>query len=62
MSLGQSGEVDKRQSTRHTPPEALEHRHQLAQTFFWFDLRKNCPFLAGVSKYTRFHSVRFRKR
>jgi hypothetical protein len=34
MSLGQSGEVDKRQSTKHTPPESLKHRHQLAQTFF----------------------------
>jgi hypothetical protein len=26
MSLGQSGEVDKRQSTEHTPPESLKHR------------------------------------
>jgi hypothetical protein len=40
MSLGQSGEVDKWQSTKYTPPESLRHRYQLAQTFFWFDLRR----------------------
>jgi hypothetical protein len=40
MSLGQSGEVDRRQRAKYPPPESLKRRHQLAQTFFWFGLRR----------------------
>ena len=46
MSLGQSGEVDKWQSTKHTPPESLRHRYQLAQTFFG-SIYAESPMLFG---------------
>jgi hypothetical protein len=69
MSLGQSGEVDKRQSTEHTPPESLKHCHQLAQTFFglvYTELRMRFAF---ASKYAPSScsvvsglALRFRKR
>jgi hypothetical protein len=40
MSLGQSGEVDRRQMAKYPPPESLKRRHQLAKTFFGSGLRR----------------------